>query len=95
MEIKMIKIVDSFAENKDIAREIRLTKIIPALEMNEEIVLDFEKIEGITQSFIHALISDVLRKYGVDVLDRIVFKNCNENVKKIISIVVEYMQEID
>ena len=95
MEIKMIKIVDSFAENKDIAREIRLTKIIPALEMNEEIVLDFEKIEGITQSFIHALISDVMRKYGVDVLDRIVFKNCNENVKKIISIVVEYMQEID
>ena len=91
----MIKIVDSFAENKDIAREIRLNKIIPALEMNEEIVLDFEKIEGITQSFIHALISDVMRKYGVDVLDRIVFKNCNENVKKIISIVVEYMQEID
>ena len=32
MEIKLLPLVGSFAENKDRAREIRLTKIIPALE---------------------------------------------------------------
>lgn len=93
MEIKIVTITGSFAENKDLAREIRLTQIIPALEKNKEVILNFEKIEGATQSFIHALISDVIRKYGVEALDKISFKNCNETVKKIIGIVVDYMQE--
>ena len=83
----------AFAENKDVARDIRIREIIPALDKNEEVVLDFLKVDAVTQSFIHALISDILRKYGSDSLDRIAFKSCNENVQKIISIVVDYMQE--
>lgn len=93
MEIKIINLTGSFAENKDSARDIRTNRIIPALEKKEEIILDFEGIEGATQSFIHALISDVIRKYGAEALDNISFKNCNETVKKIINIVAEYMQE--
>lgn len=93
MEIKLISFTGSFAENKDSARNIRLNRIIPAIEKKEEIILDFEGIDGATQSFIHALISDVIRKYGSEVLDKISFKNCNETVKKIIGIVVDYMQE--
>ncbi len=93
MEIKIINITGSFAENKDLARDIRLTKIIPELEKKEEIILNFEGVEGTTQSFIHALISDVIRKYGAEALDKISFKNCSETVRKIIGIVVEYMQE--
>jgi hypothetical protein len=93
IQIKLFKQIGSFAENKDIAREIRLKKLIPALEKNQNIILDFEKVDGATQSFIHALISDLIRKYGNDVLDRIQFKSCNDTVKAIISIVVDYMQE--
>lgn len=83
----------AFAENKDTARDLRLNEIIPALEKKEEIVLNFAGVDATTQSFIHALISDLLRKYGSDVLDRIEFKSCNDTVKKIITIVVDYMQE--
>lgn len=50
-------------------------------------------MDATTQSFIHALISDLLRKYGSAVLDRIEFQSCNDTVKKIIIIVVDYMQE--
>ncbi|NOZ80276.1 MAG: STAS-like domain-containing protein [DPANN group archaeon] len=82
-----------FAENKDIARDIRVKMILPALSEQEEVILDFEGIEGATQSFIHALISDIIRKKGPETLDRIVFKNCNGTVQKIISTVTEYMQE--
>ena len=89
----MLPLVGSFAENKDAARDIRRSKINPALKNNEEIVLDFEGVESATQSFIHALISEVIREYGVDVLDRITFKNCSETIQKIIAIVVDYMQE--
>ncbi len=93
IEIKLLPIVGSFAENKDLARDIRLKKIIHALENKQEITLDFDGIDSTTQSFIHALISDLIRKYGIDVLDKIYFKNCNEIVTKIINIVVDYMQE--
>lgn len=85
--------VGAFAENKDIAREIRMEEIIPAIENNEDVILDFEKVDAATQSFIHALISDVIRKFGSDVLDHISFKSCNDTVQKIICIVVDYMQE--
>ncbi len=91
--IKLFEQVGSFAENKDIAREIRLRKIIPALEKGEEIILDFENINSATQSFIHALISDLMRKYGNEVLDKISFKSCNETIQKVINIVSNYMQE--
>lgn len=93
IKIKLFKQVGSFAENKDIAADIRLANLIPALEKGERIILDFEKIEGATQSFIHALISDLMRKFGDEVLDKIQFKSCNDTVKAIISIVVTYMQE--
>ena len=90
--INIYSLVGAFAENKDIARDIRTKSIFPALE-KEEIILDFEKVESTTQSFIHALISELIREKGDEVLDKITFKNCNETVQKIIGIVVEYMQQ--
>lgn len=83
----------AFSENKDVARDLRLKEIIPALERKEDVQLDFAGVDAATQSFVHALISDLLRKYGTDVLDHIEFKSCNDTVKKIITIVADYMQE--
>lgn len=93
MEIKLYSLVGAFAENKDIAKDIRVTKIIPSLENGEEVTLDFDKVKSATQSFVHALISDVIRKNGIKTLDTIYFKNCNDTIKKIIEIVIEYMQD--
>lgn len=93
LEIEIIKHTGNFAENKDIARDIRIKKIIPALSIGEEVTLNFNEVESATQSFIHALISDLFRKYGNEILDKIYFKHCNETVQKIINIVVDYMQE--
>jgi len=95
MTINLFQEVGSFAENKDAARKIRLENIIPALNKNERVVLDFSNIEAATQSFVHALISDLIRKYGIEVLDMVSFKNCSNTVQKIIGIVVEYMQEAE
>jgi len=94
--MKQILIFDkagAFAENKDVAKTIRVSEIVPALDRGEEVVLDFERVDAATQSFIHALISDIFRKFGNDVLDRVAFKSCNDTVKKIINIVTDYMQE--
>ncbi len=91
--IPLAQFVGNFAENKDVAQQIRKEMILPALQRQEQVSLDFERINSTTQSFVHALISELLREFGTDVLDNIFFKNCNETVKKIISIVVDYMQQ--
>ncbi|MFA4854144.1 MAG: DUF4325 domain-containing protein [Candidatus Omnitrophota bacterium] len=93
IEIELFPKTGSFAEDKDIARKIRVREIIPALKKDNKIILNFAKIEGTTQSFIHALISEVMRSEGIEILDKIEFKSCAETVKSIINIVVDYMQD--
>lgn len=92
-EITLIDHVGEFAENKDTARDLRIKKILPLLQKEEEVVLNFSGVRGATQSFVHALISDLIRQRGPEVLDRLRFKNCNETIQKIIEIVAGYMQE--
>lgn len=94
--MKILSIKDkagTFAENKDVARDIREHFILPTLRNNEELLLDFEDVEGVTQSFVHAMISEALREVGPEVLEHIIFKNCNQSVRGIVEIVVDYMQE--
>lgn len=90
--VKIFKFAGEFAENKDVARKVRIDFITPSLKKGDEVVLDFVKVGSVTQSFIHALLSELMRELGPEVLDKIAFKNCNENVKGIINIVVDYMQ---
>jgi len=92
-DIPIAQKTGTFAENKDIAKNIRLNEIVPALNRHETVVLDFKSVSSTTQSFIHALISDLIRQFGINVLDKLYFKNCNDIVKGIIDIVVEYMQD--
>lgn len=91
-KIELYPLTGSFAENKDVAREIRLNLITPILEDEEDLILDFKGVGSVTQSFCHALLSQLIRNYGIDVLDNIQFSNCTDEVKGIIEIVVDYMQ---
>lgn len=93
--ISLLKQVGSFAENKDLARNIRVVEINPALLSGQRVILDFSGVESTTQSFIHALISELIRTGGSEVLDKLSFKDCSDTVKKIINIVVDYMQELE
>lgn len=93
MDIIIKEYVGDFGENKDVARDLRVQKIMPALKRGETVRLDFEGVSGATQSFVHALISEAIRKYGDDVYDRLLFLNCSEVVKEVVGIVADYMQE--
>jgi hypothetical protein len=91
--VSIKEVAGSFAENKDIARELRIKHIIPALRKNQTVIIDFSDVTGATQSFMHALISDIIRKFGEEVFDKLRFKNCSPLVKEVVNIVAEYMQE--
>lgn len=93
MKIKMRERVGAFAENKDIGKSLRENQILPALNKGQEVILDFDGVESATQSFIHSLISDVLRQHGDEALDKLKFKSCSPTVKKMVGMVVDYMQD--
>jgi hypothetical protein len=91
--IKLKKLAGEFAENKDIAKEVRITEIMPALSKGIEIVIDFTGVSGATQSFIHALVSDPIREFKEVAFDKLIYKGANDDIREIISIVYRYMQE--
>jgi STAS-like domain of unknown function (DUF4325) len=82
-----------FAEDKDWAATFREQAIRSTLNEGNNVVLDFTGISLTTQSFVHALISDVLRSEGESVLDRLEFRGCTPSVKGIIETVVQYSLE--
>lgn len=57
-----------------------------ALAQGAEVVLDFSGIEA-TQSFIDGLIGVLVLQRGPDVLSRLVFKSCSDDVKAILQFV--------
>lgn len=89
----MQKVAGDFAENKDIAKKLRIEKIMPTLSEGNEVILDFDGVSGATQSFIHALISDPIRELKDVTFDNLAYKNANDDIREIVSIVYRYMQE--
>jgi hypothetical protein len=79
-----------FAEDKDEARRLRTSKILPSLEKGRRIELNFSNIRYATQSYVHALIGEALQKFGDSALDLIEFKNCTDSVRSVIELVVDY-----
>ncbi len=93
MDFRIVDRFGEFAEDKNKAKRIRTRILEPRIARGETICLDFNGVNNATQSFIHALISNLIRINGIEVLDLIEFKNCNETLKTIITIVIDYMQD--
>ena len=92
-QIKLLELVGSFAEDKDAAAKLRREVILPTLASGGSVEIDFAGITLTTQSFIHALISQVLRQEGEEALARMTFKNCGSAARGIIETVVQYVLE--
>ncbi|HPB91099.1 MAG TPA: STAS-like domain-containing protein [Rugosibacter sp.] len=57
-----------------------------ALAQGVEVVFDFSAVEA-TQSFIDELVGVLVLRHGPDILDRLVFKSCSDDVRAIIEFV--------
>lgn len=90
--MRLLAKTSDFAGDKDVAADIRESYIRPTLARGKTVVLDFNGVELATQSFIHAMIASVVRSKP-DSLGHIQFKNCNDSIRSIIEIVVEYAQD--
>jgi len=54
----------------------------------DEIVLDFTGMKSATQSFVDELVGVLILKHGPDIIQRMVFKGCAEDIKEIIGFIV-------
>jgi len=79
-----------FAENKDEAKRIRTTELLPALARKEKVVIDCRNVKYATQSYIHALVGEALSIYGESLLDNVEFRKCTSQLKSVIELVVDY-----
>lgn len=80
----------TLAEDKDYARELRISTVLPALARGERLLLDFGSVPYATQSFIHALLGEALKRHGDRALELLEFKNCSDQLRDIIELVVDY-----
>lgn len=83
-------IIDGFIDDKDLARGIRVDTIMVALEGDRSVIIDFRNVKTSTQSFVHALIGEVLGRYKEPVLGKIEFRHCSAQLKSLIELVVDY-----
>ena len=90
--INMRELAGEFCENKDLARKAREEIVLPTLANGGSVTFNFDGVSGATQSFIHALVSDAIRKFGDYAFDNLFYKNANPELQKIIEIVYNYMQ---
>jgi hypothetical protein len=79
-----------FAEDKDEARRIRVSSLLPALERNLPVVLDFSEVTYSTQSFVHALLGEALKRFNEEVLKDIEFRGCTPQLQSLVQLVVDY-----
>src|SRR6516162_11803909 len=93
--IGIARAVGSFAEDKDVAAQIREKHVLPAILGSGTVELDFTGVDLATQSFIHALIAQPLGVGGEPALERILFKGCSRPVRGIIETVVQYVLETE
>jgi hypothetical protein len=81
---------DGFTDDKDEAKRIRESTIIPTLAAGDHIVLDFCNVKSSTQSFVHALVGEALQRFKEPVLEKIQFKSCTPLMKGLVQLVVDY-----
>lgn len=90
VEVVLTATQSGFAEDKDAARQLRVESILPALARGDHVVLNFAGIHFATQSYVHALIGEALKKHGEACLEQFEFKNCSTQLQSLIELVVDY-----
>lgn len=62
-------------------------QIESAIALGAEVAIDFTGVD-VTQSFVDELVGVLVARRGPDVMNKVVFKGCNESVRAIIRFVV-------
>lgn len=86
--MKIIKLIDyfnDFCSDGQKSNEFLINTVLPEFEKNEKICFDFKGIRNMNSSFSNALFTNLIIKQKREVMKKITFANCQENIKILIS----------
>lgn len=78
----------ALAVDRPRARRLADEQVAPLLAEGRSVQLDFSGTRVATQSFCHALLSELFREHGVELLDRVRFIACSAQVEPLIRLAV-------
>jgi len=81
-----------FHGGRSAGQQLRM-EIEDFLNANDYITLDFSGVGVVTQSYIDEAIGVLVLEYGQNILSRLAFKNCNEDVAAVIRYVASTRAE--
>lgn len=97
MRRTVVRLVDFgvgiLADDKNIARRVRDEEILPKLELECDVVIDFKGVENATQGFLHALIVGNFEQFGDVAYRHLCYRNATDGIKEMIAIIYQYCQE--
>jgi hypothetical protein len=80
--------VQNFVEDNQAAIRVREGDIRTRIERGEGVLLDFKDVRAPTQSFVHALLSEIFKIPGS--LARLSFVNCTPSAREVLKAVAAY-----
>jgi len=73
--------IGEFCAEGRIGLEFMNKRVIPLLDAQENIIMDFDGVRSMNSSFANALFANLAKIYGEKIVNRLVFKNIRDNVK--------------
>lgn len=89
IEIEMMREFGTFCADGERAAQFRLERIDPFITGLDLLIFDFRGVYGMNSSFCNALIANLLSHGPEDLLSKIKFKNCRENVRLLLESAIE------
>lgn len=86
--LRVVNVAD-FEEDVEMASKIRDDNILPAINSGIMVVINFEKVNFATQSFVHALMYKVIRD-GQQIGATLSIANCSESTREAVMAVAAY-----
>ena len=92
LELKLKQEVGSFCGNGTNGDRLRREKIEPNWDQSELIVLNFEGVSSMTDSFANAFIGNIVESHPDDFREKLRFTNCSSLVKTFIKSALQMAQ---
>ena len=84
LELKLHTEIGSFAGNGTLGNQMRIDKIEPHWENSDKIILNFEGVDSMTDSFVNAFVGNIVESHPEDFREKLRFTNCSSLVKTFI-----------
>lgn len=78
-----------YAEEKETAIKFRDNRILPALEQNKNLILDFVKVVSAPHSFLSALLATPIKRLGLDAYKKIKIVNAEPEIRETIDYILD------